>query len=154
MPIHFTFGATGSRFPAPIEFQRQPASNEYVADVSPDLTANAGEYELIINATIASTRSGAGDAAGCVLLRRKITVVGALDVQMVIIGVVLGVLLAAVLVLVIYLIRSHKAAVKRILISFVKNEVILAVKIAADLWVRERSALRVHALPCSSRWAI
>ena len=152
MPIHFTFGATGARFPAPIEFQRQPASNEYVADVSPDLTANAGEYELIINATIAS--SGAGEAAGCVLLRRKITVVGALDVQMVIIGVVLGVLLAAVLVLVIYLIRSHKAAVKRILISFVKNEVILAVKIAVDLWVRERSALRVHALPCSSRWAI
>ena len=151
MPIHFTFGATGSRFPAPIEFQRPPASNEYVADVSPDLTANAGEYELIINA---SASSGAGEAAGCVLLRRKITVVGALDVQMVIIGVVLGALLAAVLVLVIYLIRSHKAAVKRILISFVKNEVILAVKIAADLWVRERSALRVHALPCSSRWAI
>ena len=50
--------------------------------------------------------------------------------------------------------ETLKAAVKRILISFVKNEVILAVKIAADLWVRERSALRVHALPCSSRRAI
>ena len=69
------------------------------------------------------------------LLRRNIAVV-ALNAQMSVGGAVLGVLLVALLVLVIYLIRSHKEATKRILISFIKHEVLLAVKISWDLWVR------------------
>ena len=69
------------------------------------------------------------------LLRKNIAVV-ALNAQMSVGGAVLGVLLVALLGLVIYLIRSHKEATKRILISFVKHEVLLAVKISFDLWVR------------------
>jgi hypothetical protein len=140
VPIQFSFGSTE----APVEFGRAPASNEYIADINSHLTGHAGDFELIVNVTSGYVQS-TGGATRCVLLRRNIAVI-ALNAQMSVGGAVLGVLLVALLVLVIYLIRSHKEATKRILISFVKHEVLLAVKISFDLWVRSPECT-----PCLSR---
>ena len=121
---------------APMEFQRVPTSNEYIADVSSDQTADAGDYELIVNVT-----SGWSSGATSCVVRRKIAVVAAvvetLNWQMIVVGTVVGTLLVALLLLAIYVMRSHKEATKRILVSFMKHEGVLGVKLAWEFWVRE-----------------
>ena len=119
---------------APMEFQRTPTSNEYVADVSSDQTVDAGDYELIVNVT--SGWSSSGGATSCVY-RRKIAVAAALDLQMIVLGTVVGTLLVALLLLAIYVMRSHKEATKRILVSLMKHEGVLGVNLAWEFWVRE-----------------
>ena len=134
MPIQYSFQRTGANLSAPMEFQRTPTSNEYVADVSSDRTADSGDYELIVTAT--SGWSSSGGATSCVV-RRKIAVVEALNLQMIVVGTIVGTLLVALLLLAIYVMRSHRAATKRILVSFMKHEGVLGVKLAWEFWVRE-----------------
>ena len=65
--ITVTFGNTS------LAIQWSRGSNEYVADVRPDLTAQAGEFELVVSASNAWNET-VGHATSCELLRRTITV--------------------------------------------------------------------------------
>jgi hypothetical protein len=91
----------------------------------------AGEHEIVI-----SLKSGwsqlVPDLKGCELLRQRVTVQS--DRTLLIIA---GTLLVALLLLAIYVMRSHRAATKRILVSFMKHEGVLGVKLAWEIWVRE-----------------
>ena len=64
-------------------------------------------------------------------------VVETLNLQMIVVGTVVGTLLAVLLLLAIYVMRSHREATKRILVSFMKHEGVLGVKLTWDFWVRE-----------------
>jgi hypothetical protein len=94
---------------------------------------------------LAVGRSQAERTADAGLLERKGTplndqnprCVAALNLQMIVVGTVVGTLLAVLLLLAIYVMRSHREATKRILVSFMKHEGVLGVKLAWEFWVRE-----------------
>jgi hypothetical protein len=68
-------------------------------------------------------------------------VAAALDLQMIVIGAVMGAVLVALLLLAIYVMRSHRLATRRILVSFMKHEGVLGVRLAWEFWVREPLSL-------------
>jgi hypothetical protein len=107
-------------------------SNKYKSEVPPE--REAGEHEIVI-----SLKSGwsqlVPDLKGCELLRQRVTVQS--DRTLLIIAGTSCTLLVAVLLLAIYVMRSHRAATKRILVSFMKHEGVLGVKLAWEFWVRE-----------------
>jgi hypothetical protein len=63
-----------------------------------------------------------------------ITVEGAADSQTLVLGALVGLLLASMIALVFYLIRQHPHKVKKLLISFVRHEARILLKILMELW--------------------
>jgi hypothetical protein len=111
-------------------------SHEYTADVPSALTEQPGRYELVVSA-VNGWDSTSSRVTKCVLLRRTIEIAPAINVKMIIAGAVAGALLLSLLLLMVYLVRSHyKEEARRIVISFMKHEGVLAVKLAWEFWVR------------------
>jgi hypothetical protein len=69
----------------------------------------------------------------CVLLRRTIEVTSAVNVQTIIIGAVAGVLLLILGVVAIYMACKHRHRATQLLVSFLRRETLLALKIVMEL---------------------
>ena len=136
LPINFTRADIHLAFrdrTLPMQW-RGRGSNEYVADVPTELTAQPGLYNLVVAASDAWDEI-AGQIT-CELLRRNVRIVSGVDIQYIVLGVLAGLAILALGVLLVYQIRSHQDEAKRFVESFFKHEGQLAFKICWDAWVR------------------
>ena len=127
--LEFSFGGK------PLSVTWSRGSNNYTADVPPRLTTPRGQYELVVSATRGWDSAGSR-VTSCVLLGRSIAVVQEISDQIIVIGTIAGVLLLSLLLLMLFLVRSRQEEMRRMLISFMKHEAVLAVKAAWESWVR------------------
>jgi hypothetical protein len=107
-------------------------SHEYTADVPSALTEQPGRYELVVSA-VNGWDSTSSRVTKCVLLRRTIEVTSAVNVQTIIIGAVAGVLLLILGVVAIYMACKHRHRATQLLVSFLRRETLLALKIVMEL---------------------
>ena len=104
--------------------------------MSPDLTGDADDYELIVTAT--SGWSAAGGATSCVVLRRKITVVS--DKKQLILAACLAAVIVIFLGALGYLIHKNRERAKEMLISFLSFEGRLLGEVCLEIWGMHQSA--------------
>jgi hypothetical protein len=144
LPINFTRAEIHlALFDRTLPMQwRGRGSNEYVADVPAELTAQPGLYDLVVTASDAWNET-AGQITSCELLRFNVRIVSGVDIPYIILGVLAGLAILALGALLAYQIRSHKDEAKQFVESFFKHEGQLAFKICWDAWVRPSP----HAVP-------
>ena len=86
LPVNFTRVEMNVLFAGQkVPFTWSRGSNEYVADVSAELTSQPGRYDLVISASIAWNET-AGQVTSCELLRRTITVTEGLSTSWILAG--------------------------------------------------------------------
>ena len=144
LPINFTRAEMRLAFrdrTLPMQW-RGRGSNEYVADVPAELTAQPGLFDLVVTASDAWNET-AGQITSCELLRFNVRIVSGVDIPYIILGVLAGLAILALGALLAYQIRSHQDETKRFVESFFKHEGQLAFKICWDAWVRPSP----HAVP-------
>ena len=144
LPINFTRAEIHlALFDRTLPMQwRGRGSNEYVADVPAELTAQPGLYDLVVTASDAWNET-AGQITSCELLRFNVRIVSGVDILYIILGVLTGLAILALGALLAYQIRSHQNETKRFVESFFKHEGQLAFKICWDAGVRPSP----HAVP-------
>jgi hypothetical protein len=124
--IEFRFGNKT----VPVNWNR--GSNEYVASVPDDLTAQPGLYALVVTANEAWNET-AGQNMRCELLSRTIEVTSVVSVQAIIYGAVAGALLLILGVVAIYMASMHRHRVTQLFVSFLRGETLLTLKILMEL---------------------
>jgi hypothetical protein len=125
-PVEFRFGSKL----LPQKWNR--GSNEYVAELSADVTENAGQYELVVEALKGSNNRGQS-MGRCILLRRSIEVFPE-KTQSILAGSLAGVMVLTLGMLG-YLLYRNKESWKRALFSFLSFEGLLVLEMCMEIWV-------------------
>jgi hypothetical protein len=125
-PVEFRFGSKL----LPQKWDR--GSNEYIAELSADVTEHAGRYELVVEALKGS--SNRGQSVGrCILLSRSIEV-SPDKTQRILAGSLAGVMVLTLGMLG-YLLYRKQQMWKQAMISFLSFEGLLVLEICMEVWV-------------------
>jgi hypothetical protein len=125
--LEFSFGGT------PLAVTWNAGSNHYAAHVPSTLTAQPGQYELIVSA---SSGWDGRRVTECVLHRRTIdaVVVLGVSVQMIALSAFAGAGLVILAGAAVYVVRKHRHRVRQLLLSLLRREALLVYKIVAELF--------------------
>jgi hypothetical protein len=119
---------------SPLLSQRwNKGSNEYVGEASADLTANAGQYVLVVKA-LNGWKDGGPGPGPCILLHRSIDV-RPNTFQRIVAGCLVGVMVLALGMLA-YLLKRKQEQIKQALLSFLSFEGLLMLELCFEVWVR------------------
>ena len=125
-----------------------PGSNEYVSEITDQLTRKPGRYELLVTVLDAWSEASSQVTRSCVLLNTTVLVecsngantvdcAASASLQYIILGVIIGASFIGASVLVAYHIRANKERAKLLLVSFLKHEGVLVFKICWEAWVSQ-----------------
>jgi hypothetical protein len=135
LPISYTRAPVEFRFGSHLLPQRwDRGSNEYVAEVSADVTGQAGRYELVVVALN-------GSAGRCKLLSRSIEVASSKS-QEIVAGCLAGAMVLTLGMLG-YLLYRKKEKLKEVMLSFLEFEGLLMLELCLEAWVTLRFRFRV-----------
>jgi hypothetical protein len=125
-----------------------PGSNEYVSEITDQLTRKPGRYELLVTVLDAWSEASSQVTRSCVLLNTTVLVecsngantvdcAASASLQYIILGVIIGASFIGASVLVAYHIRANKERAKLLLVSFLKHEGVLVFEICWEAWVSQ-----------------
>jgi hypothetical protein len=134
-PINYTRSDLEFSFGAPLAVKWSRGSNHYTADVPSALTAQPGQYELVVTATN-GWHGASSRVTNCILLQRtiEVVVVQGIDVKSIALSVCAGAGLVTLAVAAVYVVRKHRHRVRQLLLSLLRREALLVYKIVAELF--------------------